>query len=474
MSSRQIPAKLSIGFRILVERFFTLANAGLLVALALLIWPYLASAFYLYQGRNILERALREQGLESSDWEVIAFAPINLYSNGLQAKLNSSVGYMRRATRWDVTNAEAYNTMAKIHYLQGDLLLAIDALSKVNELRPANPLIQLTLGDIYDGLGLAEEAVAEYERSQMELRGTRVGERAEVNYLKLADAYLKAGDPNRALPVLQKILTIDPHNPYALYHFAKICETLGEGERLLAQGLYEQLYELRIPTWGDKRLYGYLAPLVPQLVDERVWSVAKANWVVSSLISQPSLISDLVDGGIWSSHDLLRLAPFADSNRARAALLQIRSDTVTVIDFGAMEKTKPYKMRGGFLAMPWSGKILQVTQIEPGAYRVKMQATGTPVKGIFPRVLLTWKQLADNSPLTMTAGEFHVLAERLIGEFDVDGSQGDTYLSNPVEVPAQQVVVLELAFINDKREGGEDRNVKLYSLEIVPVHQSAR
>ena len=159
---------------------------------------------------------------------------------------------------------------------------------------------------------------------------------------------------------------------------------------------------------------------------------------------------------------------------AGAALLRIRSDTVTVIDFGAMEKTKPYKMRGGFLAMPWSGKILQVTQIEPGAYRVKMQATGTPVKGIFPRVLLTWKQLADNSPLTMTAGEFHVLAERLIGEFDVDGSQGDTYLSNPVEVPAQQVVVLELAFINDKREGGEDRNVKLYSLEIVPVHQSAR
>jgi len=289
MSSRELRVNLSTGFPILVQRFFVLANAGLLVALVLLIWPYLASAFYLYQGRNILESALREQGLGSSDWEIITFTPPNLYSSGLQAKLDSSAGYLRRAVRWDATNAEAYNAMAKVHYLQGDLLLAIDTLSKVNKLRPHDPLIHLTIGDIYDGLGLAEQAIAQYERSQMELRGTSVGERAEVNYLKLADAYLNAGDPNRALPVLQKILAICPHNPYALYHFAKVSETMGEGERLLAQGLYEQLHGLQIPTWGDKRLYGYLAQLVPQLVEEGIWSQEKALRAIAFLVFQDLL-----------------------------------------------------------------------------------------------------------------------------------------------------------------------------------------
>lgn len=284
MSSRQILASLSIRFPVVVERLFSLINIGLLVAIAVSIWPYLASAFYLYQGSKMLEKALKEQGLESSDWEVIAFTPINPHSSGLEAKLDSGAGYLRRATRWDATNVEAYHNMAKVHYLQGHHLLAIDALSKVDELRSGNPLIHLTLGDIYDGLGLAEEAIAEYEKSRMDLSGTGVGERAEVNYLKLADAYLKADDPNRALPVLQKILNIDPHNPYALYHFAKICETIGEGERLLAQGLYQELHELQIPTWGDKRLYGYLPQLVPQLVEEGIWSQEKALRAIAFLV----------------------------------------------------------------------------------------------------------------------------------------------------------------------------------------------
>jgi|GEM_PF-2870533 len=284
MSSRQILASLSTRFPVVVERLFSLINVGLLVAIALSIWPYLASAFYLYQGSNMLEKALKEQGLESSEWEVIIFASINRYSNGLKAKLDSSAAYLQRAIRWDVNNAQAHNSMAKVLYLQGHHLLAIDALSQVNELRPQNPLVHLTIGDLYDGLGLAEEAIAEYERSQMELRGSSVGERAEVNYLKLADAYLRAGDPNRALPVLQKILKIDPYNPYALYHLAKICETMGEGERLLAQGLYEQLHALQIPTWGDKRLYGYFAELVPQLVEEEIWSQEKALRAIAFLV----------------------------------------------------------------------------------------------------------------------------------------------------------------------------------------------
>jgi len=279
-----MPANLSIGFPILVQRFLVLANVGLLVALALLIWPYFASAFYFYQGNNILESALREQGLESSDWEVIAVTPINLYSDDLRAKLDSSVGYLRRATSWDVTNAEAYNAMAKVHYLQGDPLLAIDALSKVNELRPRNPLVHLALGDIYDGLGLAKKAIGEYERSRMELRGTSVGERAEVNYLKLADAYLEAGDPNRAIPVLQAVLALDPNNPYTLYHLAKIFESIDNGGRLLAADKYEELRPFDVNSLDmheDKRLDKFTAEVLPVLVEDGIWSLDDAMSVIS-------------------------------------------------------------------------------------------------------------------------------------------------------------------------------------------------
>jgi len=254
------------------------------VALPLLIWPYFASAFYLYQGSNILESALREQGLESSDWEVIVLTPVNLYSNDLRAKLDSGAGHLQRAVKWDVTNAEAYNTMAKVYYLQGDLLLAIDTLSKVNGVRPHDPLIHLTIGDIYDSLGLAEEAVAEYEKSQMELRGTSVGERTEVNYLKLADAYLKAGDPNRAIPVLQAVLALDPNNPYTLYHLAKIFESIGNGGRLLAAEKYEELRSFDVNSLDmqeDKRLDKFTAKVLPLLVEDGIWSLDDAMSVIS-------------------------------------------------------------------------------------------------------------------------------------------------------------------------------------------------
>lgn len=302
-----------IQWNTLPQRLSTPITIALLVGIGILVLPYMISAYYLRQGMSGLEAALSQQGLDSREWEEVVLTPLNLYFDDLGMKLGSSEEYLRQAIRWDPKNSQAYYALAEVYFIQRNLPASIEALSTLSQLRPRNPTVHLWLGDVYDAMGLAEEAVAEYERSQLELRGTSVGERAEVNYLKLADAYLKASDLNRALPVLQKILAIDPHNPYALYHFAKICETMGEGERLLAQGLYEQLHELQIPIWVDKRLYGYLPPLVPQLVDEGIWSRSKATQIVSSLISRSGLIAELVDDGTWDSDDILRLVPFATS-----------------------------------------------------------------------------------------------------------------------------------------------------------------
>lgn len=303
-----------IQWNTLPQRLSTLITIALLVGIGILVLPHMISAYYLRQGMSGLEAALSQQGLDSREWEEVVLTPLNLYVDDLGMKLGSSEEYLKQAIRWGPSNSQAYYALAEVYYLQQNLPASIEALSTLSQLRPRNPTVHLWLGDVYDAMGLAEEAVAEYERSQLELRGTNVGERAEVNYLKLADAYLKAGDPNRALPVLQKILAIDPHNPYALYYFAKICETMGEGERLLAQESRQRLRGLEISAWGDKRLYVQLPALIWSLVEEAIWSPFKARWTISSLVSQPGLIPDLVDGGIWDLDDAFSLIPFVPSS----------------------------------------------------------------------------------------------------------------------------------------------------------------
>ncbi len=270
---------------IIAKRSLTLLVAVLLVSTSLLACSYLKSAFYLHQGKRILDSALREQGVSSTEWTQLVSHPINPNVDGFIQKAGVAAGYLRQAVAADPRNAEAYRALGMTYFALGEGSAALEALTAASEVRPDDLATHLATGDIYDGLGMAEKAVAEYERGRY---GPSI-ERAIVNYLKLAEWRLKPGDPNSALPLLQQVISLDQGNLYALYQFAKICETLSEGEALLAEEIYRRIQHFAPQGIGphqDRRLDQFTAATIPDLVESHIWSLGDALNVISFWISQ--------------------------------------------------------------------------------------------------------------------------------------------------------------------------------------------
>jgi len=271
-----------------MEKPFVVITIGVALAMLVVIFPYVVSGFYLHRGTSVLQRAMMEQGLNSGRWSELVGQPIGPLRDRVKSHLDVAEWFLDQAVRWDTENLEAYRNLAKIYQIRQDNPADLEVLVQAGDIRPDNPMLHLALGDIYNGLGWAEKAVAEYERGRY---GPRI-ERAIVNYLKLAEWRLKAGDPNSALPLLQQVITLDRGNLYALYHFAKICETLGEGERLLAEETYRRIQPLTpesIEPRQDSRLNKFTAEVIPNLVEENAWSLDSALNVVSLWIWRENL-----------------------------------------------------------------------------------------------------------------------------------------------------------------------------------------
>lgn len=270
---------------IIAEKSLTLLMAVLVVSISILICPYLKSAFYLHQGKRTLDGALAQLGVNSTQWKGLVSHPVNPNVDGFTHEAGVAAGYLRQAVAAAPRNIEAYRTLGMTHLALDEASAALGALTSASEIRPRDPVIHLAMGDIYDGLGMAERAVAEYERGRY---GPRI-ESAIVNYLKLAEWHLEAGDPNSALPLLQQVMTFDEGNLYTLYQFAKICETLSEGEALLAEEIYRGIQHFAtqsIEPRQDKRLHQFTAATIPSLIEDHIWSLGDALNVISFWIWQ--------------------------------------------------------------------------------------------------------------------------------------------------------------------------------------------
>jgi len=270
---------------IIAERSLTLLMAVLLVSISILAYPYLKSAFYLHQGKRTLDGALAEQGVNSTEWTQLVSHPINPNVDGFIHKAGVAAGYLRQAVAADPRNAEAYHALGMTYFALGEASAALETFTSASEVRPRDLATHLARGDIYDGLGMAEKAVAEYEQGRY---GPSI-ERAIVNYLKLAEWRLKAGDPNSALPLLQQVITLDQGNLYALYQSAKIYETLSEGEGLLAEETYRRIQHFApesIAPRQDSRLHQFTVATIPGLVEDHIWSLSDALNVISFWIWQ--------------------------------------------------------------------------------------------------------------------------------------------------------------------------------------------
>jgi len=97
------------------------AVGGILADLA---FPHLASAYHLEAGGRALD-----------DSEL------------LPRNIASALEHLQKAIEWDPDNAQAYRLLSKVHRAQGDLLAAVEALTRYTELRPDNPLGHIELDE---------------------------------------------------------------------------------------------------------------------------------------------------------------------------------------------------------------------------------------------------------------------------------------------------------------------------------------
>jgi len=94
-----------------------------------LVTPYLVSAYHLEAGGRVLDNP-----------ELLAYNPL------------PALAHLQKAIEWQPDNAQAYRLLGQVHRAQGDLLAAVEALTRYTELRPDNPLGHIELAEVYEAV----------------------------------------------------------------------------------------------------------------------------------------------------------------------------------------------------------------------------------------------------------------------------------------------------------------------------------
>jgi len=129
------------------ERLWPLLALALVVAIVLLSFPYLASAYYLEAGGRAMDRP--QEALE----------------------------LFHRAIAWDSSNAQAFRLLAAAYERHGNWPAAEEAVKRYTELRPRNLLGHIELAEMYEAM--AAEAQAAH-REGLEARALREWKMAGV------------------------------------------------------------------------------------------------------------------------------------------------------------------------------------------------------------------------------------------------------------------------------------------------------
>jgi Tfp pilus assembly protein PilF len=242
----------------------------LVSSLVLGIWlgPYALSLYYLEAGGRALDVALVPVFPDRLAPEQVVDAD----------ELEAGAAHLREAFQQDPRNVQALRLLARAYLSQGKPEAALEVLQQALTARPANPLLHLELGDVYDTLGQTEEAVQAYESGGVGSRGLPLA----ANYLKLADAKAQAGGGDAAIILWRKTLAVDPGNLYALYRLAEIHYVMGDEQTAAVYEerlQYSQPQSITVPL--DLRLAEYQAQAMAALVDEGIWEWSTLLDVVS-------------------------------------------------------------------------------------------------------------------------------------------------------------------------------------------------
>ncbi len=185
-----------------IQRLWPVLVVVAIAAIALLAFPYLASAYYLEAGG----RALQD---------------LPLHRGGSQR----AIAYLERSIAWDSDNAQAYRLLARVYHSSEDWQAAAEALAQYIGLRPENPLGYLEFAELYEELEKRTETDAADERLRQQMfdlaerttdawRGEAYTQAQAIDTAKAAQA---AGRPEEALVWLWRAVALQPEVGDARY-----------------------------------------------------------------------------------------------------------------------------------------------------------------------------------------------------------------------------------------------------------------
>lgn len=239
-----------------------------LIVGAVWLGPYGLSLYHLEMGGQALAESLQTVFPDRLAPEQVIDA----------RRLFTGVAHLQAAVRWDRRNVQARRLLARAYLSQGQSEAALDMLQSALDVRPANPLFHLELGDVYDSLGQTEQAIQAYEAGRIGSRRLPLA----ADYIKLADAHAQGGGGDTAIALWRRALIVDPGNLYALYQLARIHRDMGDKKtaRMYQDQLQHfELQSVNVPL--DFRLAEYQAQAMAALVEDGWWERATLLDVIS-------------------------------------------------------------------------------------------------------------------------------------------------------------------------------------------------
>lgn len=190
--------------------------------------------------------------------------------------LDRALRNYQAAVAWNEHNAHAWRKLGEVYLTLGQNDPAREALERAVSLRPSFPLYHTLLGDAYDGMGDARQAVDAWHEGRA---GILRRDRIVTNASKVADAHIQAGDPLSAVPVLRdEVLAVDPNNLFALATIVSAYDGAVSGPHPLADpyrdsALYPQADAYRTPS--DERLSVYQARGAVRMYTGGYWDAGR-------------------------------------------------------------------------------------------------------------------------------------------------------------------------------------------------------
>lgn len=214
-------------------------------------------------------------------YERIKTASKVLYNKGLQLAemrdLSNAVHYLQRSVKMDKTNIDARNLLGLVFFEMGETVLALQQWVISKSLKPSNNVAEKYLKIIQENQSHLEklsnairyynQALNHLNQGSEDLAIIQLKKVVSLNqnfikgYTLLALCYMKSGQNQKALKILQKVLNIDKQNLQALKYYQYL---VGDDAPASINDQEDDVIPEVIPT--PSRMSGFMASSFQQVL----------------------------------------------------------------------------------------------------------------------------------------------------------------------------------------------------------------